>query len=71
MEKKETLASHPELNNNADGASKKSWNRVSRAEWSGVEPDSNLEPVDPNTRGDCSRLRRKVDRKDEESVNER
>jgi len=69
--KKETLASHPELNNNADGESKSSRNRVSRAVWSGVEPESSLEPVDPNIRGDCSSLRRKVDRKDTESVKER
>jgi hypothetical protein len=69
--KNETLASHPELNSNADGASKNSRNRVSRAVWSGVEPESSLEPVDPRMRGDSFSLRRKEDRKDAESVKER
>jgi hypothetical protein len=71
VEKKDTLASHPELKRSADGLSKKSANRFSSRVCWDVDPDSKREPVEPKIWGDVFIRSRKFRRADSEAVTDR
>ena len=55
VEKNDTLASQPELKSSASGEWKNVAKRFSSEACQVVDPDSSLEPVEPNTAGEDSK----------------